>query len=275
MALILELASDFWGIARTEFANTVCELLEWKRPNGKLKTVECFQFLDALEEKGILKLAPKRQATRGRDKPVARTKLSVAEEPILGTPAAIGGVVFERVVTSQQRQTFKELIDRYHYLGYKTPFGAHSRYMIRSGSEGRLLGCLQFSRPAWKVQVRDECIGCNANQRESCLQKIVQNSRFLILPWVEVKNLASHILGRVSRLLPADWKMLYGYRPLLLETFVEERFSGTSYRAANWVELGETKGRGRMDRYNRAAEPTKVVWVYPLHRQAKSLLLGH
>lgn len=272
LALVLELAGDFLGIARSELANTICELLDWKRPNGKLKTIECIQFLEGLESRGLLKLAPKRHGRIGGDKPIARTDIGEAKQPITGTPRLFGGAVLERVDSREQQKIFKELVDRYHYLGYKTPYGARLRYLIRCGKEHRLLGCLQFSSPAWKVKSRDDWIGWSAAQRKSRLQLIVQNSRLLILPWVTVKNLASHVLGLASRQLPGDWQELYGYRPVLLETFVEQRFQGTSYRAANWLALGETQGRGRMDRHHRHEKTVKTVWIYPLHRQAKRLL---
>ena len=276
LKLILELAKEFWGIARSELAGTVCELLEWTRPNGKLKTIECIQFLEDLEAKGILTLPRKRKTgNRGKDKAISRTVAGEASEVISGSPGKLGGAVIERVVSREQLRVFKELVDRYHYLGHKTPFGAQLRYLVKCGAEGRLLGCLQYSSPAWKIKARDQWIEWDARQREKQLQKIIQNSRFLILPWVEVKGLASHILGRVNRRLADDWQALYGYRPLLLETFVEARFSGTSYRAANWIELGETTGRGRMDRdHDRHGEPPKTIWVYPLCKNARRQLRG-
>jgi hypothetical protein len=270
--LILELTREFWGIARSELANTICELLDWKRPNGKLKSIECIQFLEDLEEKGILSLPRKRPCIRGKDKPITQTRAKQGQQPIKGTLGEIGGVGIERVVSPGDQQTFKELVDRYHYLGYKTPFGARLRYLVKDGNRDRLLGCLQYSSPAWKVAVRDDWIGWNAVQREARLQLIVQNSRFLILPWVEVKNLASHLLGRLSHRVALDWQDLYGYQPVLLETFVDERFPGTSYQAANWQKLGQTQGRGRMDREHRRQLPAKTVWVYPLHRRARVLL---
>lgn len=273
LKLIQELAAEFWGIARSELAATICELLEWYRPNGKLKTAECTKFLESLESKGLLALPYKRGVARGKDKQIQRTTTGEEKEPITGTPGKIGGVTLVRVVNQKQQEIFKEIVDRYHYLGYKRPFGARLRYLVKCGGEGRLLGCLQYSSPAWKVAARDQWIGWDAKTREAGLQNIVQNSRFLILPWVRVKGLASHILGRVNRRLADDWWELYGKQPLLLETFVEARFQGTSYRAANWLKLGETQGRGRMDRYGRYGRPKKTVWVYPLHKHATRLLV--
>ena len=272
LQLIKELAEDFWGISQTELANTVCELLEWKRPNGKLKTVECRQFLQDLGERGLIGMPRKRSQGKLKNAPVERTDKGIAGEEIIGRVRDLGGVVVERVEGARQLGEWKELVDRYHYLGYRQPFGAHLRYLVRCAGQGRVVGCLQYSSPAWKVKARDQWIGWKAEQREAKLQRILQNSRFLILPWVKVHGLASHILGRSARCLVGDWEELYGYRPCLLETFVEARFKGTSYRAANWIELGRTQGRGRMDSAHRHAEPIKTVWVYPLHRSARKWL---
>jgi len=270
--LIKDLAEDFWGISRTELANTVCELLSWERSNGKSKTVECIQFLDELEKLEIIGLPKKRSAGRQASKGIARTKQGESRELIIGSPGHLKGLVFEPVTTNEQRRLFKELVDRYHYLGYKQPFGAHLRYLVRCRKEGRLLACLQYSSPAWKVKARDQWIGWDNKLREKNLQQIIQNSRFLILPWVNMKGLASHILGQVNKHIGDDWVSLYRHRPLLLETFVDQKFRGTSYLAANWIKLGETRGRGRMDRKHRHTEPIKTVWVYPLHRRARELL---
>jgi hypothetical protein len=170
---------------------------------------------------------------------------------------------------------FKQYIDRYHYIGYRIPFGAHLRYLVESQQlPGRYLACLQFSSPAWTMAPRDAWIGWSAEQRKRNLQFIVNQSRFLILPWVKVKGLASKILSLAARRLPHDWHSVYGYRPLLLETLVDRsRFSGTCYRAGNWIHLGATQGRGRMDRDHAAQDQAiKDIFVYPLCRHAREQL---
>jgi len=169
---------------------------------------------------------------------------------------------------------FREWIERYHYLGYHVPFGAHLRYLVRSeGCLDRVLACLLWSSPAWKMAERDRWVGWSAEERARNLQFIVNNSRFLILPWVRVKGLASKILSCCARQLPRDWEKLYGYRPLLLETLVDaERFRGTCYQAANWIALGRTQGRGRMDRYHQAQGTPKLLYVYPLCRHVQKRL---
>jgi len=163
-------------------------------------------------------------------------------------------------------------LERYHYLGCRVPFGANLRYWVRS--RGRELGCLLWTSPAWKMQARDAWIGWSDEGRQRNLQWIVNHGRFLILPWVHVKGLASKILALSARQLPHDWQTRYGHRPLLLETLVDAaRFRGTCYRAANWIYVGQTTGRGRMDREHKAhGQVIKDIYVYPLVRDARQRL---
>lgn len=145
------------------------------------------------------------------------------------------------------------------------------RYFVRAG--GRLVALLSFAAAAWKTQPRDHYIGWTPSQRQAHLHRVVNNARFLILPWIECKNLASSILARAAREIAADWQFQYGYRPLLLETFVEQsRFRGTAYQAANWLCLGQTTGRGKLDVHHQALLPIKTVWVYPLDRNFRRVL---
>jgi hypothetical protein len=180
-----------------------------------------------------------------------------------------------RVITKEQRDQWYELVDRYHYLGYQVPFGAQVRYFIES-QDGKRLGCLQFSSPAWKMAPRDRWIGWNQEQRAGNLQKIINNSRFLILPWVPVKNLASTILARACRMVPRDWEQQYGVRPVLVETLVDtSRYRGTCYQAANWIHLGTTSGRGRQDRdHVREGKAPKAIYVVPLTSRFREALLA-
>ena len=160
---------------------------------------------------------------------------------------------------------WREYVDRYHYLRYTPLAGAQMRYVVRS--EPHTLAVLGFGASAWKVAPRDQFIGWSAAQREARLPLVVNNARFLILPWVQVRNLASWVLAHTCRRLPHDWQTRYGYRPLLLETFVQcDRFLGTSYRAANWFHVGQTQGRGKLDVHTRRALPKKNIWLHPLRR---------
>lgn len=171
-----------------------------------------------------------------------------------------------------ESRRWREHVERYHYLGCRVPFGAHLRYWVRHGE--RDLACLLWTSPAWKMQARDAWIGWIDEQRRRNLQAIVNNGRFLILPWVNVKGLASKILALSARQMPREWETRYGCRPLLLETLVDAaRFRGTCYRAANWIHVGQTAGRGRMDQEHKAhGQAVKDIYVYPLVRDARRRL---
>jgi len=265
LALITEMVTDF-GLPRSEIAKTVCELLEWRRPNGKLKGVECLAYLEKLEALGCFVLPAQKNRNAAGKRTAKRTKRGEQAREITGSLKALSPVSLVRVETTRQRDLWNELIDRYHYLGYRVPFGASLRYLVES-AESEVLGCLQWSSPSRHVAVRDTWIGWDAATCRANRQRIVQNSRFLILPNVRVKGLASHVLAKAARQVVADWEAAYAVRPVLLETFVDvSRFAGTCYRAANWQCLGETTGRGRMDRHHRVEEQVKSVWVYPLSR---------
>ena len=275
---IKEIVSTCNRISRTELANTVCELFNWKRPTGRLKTVECRQFLEHLATKGLLDL-PDRKAGRSKGVKVTikRTDKAQATRIVTGKVNDFCPLRLRKVTTEAQRDLWYEHIDRYHYLGYQLPFGAQLRYFIESGNrENLVLGCLQFSSPAWKMAPRDRWIGWSDEQRQRNLQKVINNSRFLILPWVKVKNLASSVLALAVRTVPDDWQICYGYRPVVMETLVDKgRFAGTCYRAANWIYVGTTTGRGRMDRnHARHGQNPKDIYVYPLTSRLKQELAG-
>jgi hypothetical protein len=278
LGLIQTLIQECAGLPRTELASTLCELLDWRRPTGKLKNHEGRLLLEHLAAKGLLALPPLREALAHRG---PRTPPRSAQ----GTPApAVGGalrallpLVLEVVPPGRHglSRLWRELIGRYHYLGDRVPVGATLRYIVRTARQPeQVLACLGWTSAAWRIAVRDRWIGWSDTQRRQALPYVVTNSRFLILPWVHVPTLASHLLGRCARQLPGDWAARYGVRPLLLETLVDPaRFRGTCYRAANWLALGETVGRGRMDRANvRTGHAPKTVYVYPLGRDVQQRL---
>ena len=274
---IVEIVDTFSKLSRGELANTICELFSWKRPTGKLKTVECRQFLERLDARGIIRLPSSRKHNRAPTKAaVPRTTQADTQSPISVKLSELSPISLSKVKTKEQRQLWYEYIDRYHYLGYQLPFGAQLRYFIKSGaSQTLVLGCLQFSSPAWKMAPRDRWIGWNDEQRQRNLQKVISNSRFLIFPWVQVQNLASSVLGLAVKTVPDDWQNCYGYRPVLMETLVaQKRFKGTCYKAANWLHVGSTTGRGRMDRENkRQGLAVKEIYVYPLSKRFGQELL--
>jgi hypothetical protein len=271
---IKEIVATCKGLSRTELANTVCELFGWKRPTGKLKSVECRQFLERLATQGLLVLPPRQSGRpKGSGTKVKRTSQAEKAETITGTVRDLAPLVLSRVSNKAQRDLWYEYVDRYHYLGYQLPFGAQLRYFVKS-RQGTLLGCLQFSSSAWKMAARERFIGWSDQQRKRNLQKVVNNSRFLIFPWVKVKNLASSILAMALRSLPDDWQAAYGYRPVLIETLVDKsRFTGTCYKAANWIHVGVTTGRGRMDReHARHGKRPKDIYVYPISTRFREQL---
>jgi len=277
LAEIAEIIGAFPKLSRTELANTICEVFSWKRPTGKLKSVECRQFLESLAAKGIIELPESRTqyANRGASK-VQRTAKAEVRASISVKLKDLSPITLSRVESQEERALWYDYVERYHYLGYQLPFGAQLRYFIRSDATDDILGCFQFSSPGWKMAPRDRWIGWSDEQRKVNLQRVVNNSRFLILPWVAVKNLASLALGLAVKSVPDDWQRCYGYRPVLMETLVDrKRFKGTCYRAANWIQIGETTGRGRMDRGNKQqGAAVKEIYVYPLSPQFRQELAG-
>lgn len=272
--IIREVVGSCGGLSQQELANTICELLEWRRPSGKLKTWEAKELLQRLEQEQGIGL-PELRRTKPKGCGTSIPKQRLKQEPLVGSLAEVAPVRLRRVESELDQQSYRQLLGHYHYLGYRMAFGAQLRYLIEvSRPETRVVGCLQLSSGAWKIGVRDDWIGWPEATRRRQLQKIVNQSRFLILPWVRVGNLASHVLAKMVREFPPVWEQCYGIRPLLLETLVDgQRFPGTCYRAANWIYLGQTQGRGRQDRHHRrhGACP-KQVFVYPLKPQARMLL---
>ena len=278
IAVIGEVAASCGGLSRKELANTISELMGWRRANGSLKEPECLQLLERLEEHGVLALPAKRRTRpAGSVTSIPHTAAGQTGAPLSGPLEAFAPVSVERITSAEARRQFRELLDRHHPLGYKVPFGAHLEYLVRIQRPApAVAGCLQFSSAAWRIQARDRWIGWDDAIRVRHLQQVVNNSRFLLLPWVRIKNLASATLALALRCLPADWRAQYGVTPLLLETFVDAaRYSGGCYRAANWVEIGQTSGRGRGDREHRlhGAQP-KRVFVYRLRPDAQQRLRG-
>lgn len=270
VSLIQEVVNTCGGISRRELAHTVCELLEWKRPGGGLKARECQDLLELLESKGILKLPEKkRSGWNGSQKTIPDVPCKEPYSNLTGSVEDFLPLDVQRVQTREQRDLFRDLMGRYHYLGYAMPFGARLQYLVYVNRPRReVVGCVQYSSPAWRMKARDKWIGWDDSRRETALQHVVNNSRFLVL--ARIRNLASTMLSCTLRRLRFDWQRQYGLEPLLVETLVDrKRFHGGCYRAANWQEVGETSGRGRMDRANkRHGAEVKTILVYPLVKNA-------
>jgi hypothetical protein len=275
LELIGEITRDYAGLAITEMARTICELLDWKRANGRLKDQECRQLLEHLRDQGWLQLPPVRNSGPRGPRQIQLSEASAPQARVEGSAGEFEPLELRVVESRAESRLWTELIERHHYLTYRVPVGANLRYLVRAERRDRsVLACLLWSSPAWKMAARDQWIGWNAEQRAHNLQWIVNNGRFLVLPWVRVQGLASKILAQSARQLPTDWEHHYGYRPLLLETLVNaQRFRGTCYRAANWIWVGQTQGRGRMDREHQAhGLAPKDIYLYPLCRNVQQRL---
>ena len=257
---------------RALLSRLVCEQLDWRRGDGRLKDMSCRVAMLRMQDDGLLQLPPPRNGNNN-GKPYLRRTLQAEPAPPLqaASPRRLGDLRLQLVTERHDSHLHNEFIERYHYLGYQPLPGAQLRYFARA--EGRIVGLLGFGAAAWKTAPRDDFIGWSPQQREARLHLVLNNARFLILPWVHCKNLASCILGMATRGLARDWHLHYGYSPVLLETFVESpRFRGTCYRAANWTLLGETTGRGKLDVHHEASVPKKAVWVYPLRQDFRKTL---
>lgn len=275
VSLIEEVVETCGGISRQELAQTVCELLEWKRPGGGLKARECRDFLERLEGLGVLKLPGKKSCgSSSPRKQVAPAEDGPCKIELTGSVEDFAPVDVQLVKSREQRLLFRDLLSHYHYLGYAMPYGARMQYLVWvSRPRQEVVGCVQFSSPAWRMKVRDEWIGWDDGTRAKRLQHIVNNSRFLLVG--KIRNLASMAMAQVFKRLRDDWEGQYGVDPWLVETLVDgERFYGGCYRAGNWTVLGETSGRGRMDReHKRHGALVKTVMVYPLVKSARRKLV--
>lgn len=270
---IEETVRVFYRLNFTELVRTLCEHLEWVTPAGRYKVDSCAKALRKLEAQGLVKLPAKRGSAKGKEKTAISSRTD-GEEELVGTVKDFAPIEVEPVTGKELMELWNEYIERYHALGYKRPFGAHQRYFIE-GRAGRRLGCLLFASSAWALSVRDEWIGWSERDRAQRLNWVVANTRFMIFPWVRVKNLASTALSLVVKRIRQDWQDRYGYAPVLLETFVEPaHHRGTCYQAANWIQLGMTAGRGRMDRHTRYLSTPKLIYVYPLVQDFRSHLCG-
>jgi len=277
LARVQETVQSFSNLSRTELAFTICEHLDWKTPSGSLKVQSASTLLEALEEHGVITL-PAKPVRKPRVQRTPRFDEHPVCPPVEGSLASVGTISLRSVMTQGDRERWKAYLETYHYLGYKHPFGASLGYFIVSESRQQELGCFVFAACAsWALAPRDQWIGWDKKHREKLLSLIVRNTRFLIFPWVKVPHLASHALALATKRIADDWLHVHGYRPVLVETFVDpSRFSGTCYQAANWEYLGKTQGRGRDDPRKEYPETQKDIYVYPLRADWQDCLTqGH
>jgi len=266
LTLIRTLIAEDPRRTRAELSRLACQAMHWFKPDGGLKDMSCRVAMLRMQEDGLIQLPPPT-----RQRPETRIRISVETDPqtpIQAPVHALPGLQLRLVGTRADSCLWNEFIHRYHYLGFKTLPGAQLRYWVMAGN--CLVALLGFGAAAWQCAPRDHFIGWTHEQRQQNLHLIINNARFLILPWVRSENLASKILGLTARQLPQDWQYRYGIRPLLLETFVEkDRFTGACYRAANWLHVGQTQGRGKLGPSGKQSVPIKDVWLYPLGKGFK------
>jgi len=265
---IRELIHSLSGASRQQIIRQCCEHLGWSDYQGQAKVTAARSVLLSFHERGWIELP----AARAVKRTSPSSSLPSGYEPIqIQLPLhQLQGITLRTVTTKSERHLWRGMMEHYHYLGGPRLFGAQLRYLVES--EQGVLGAMSFSAAAGRLRERDHWIGWSGEQRRIHRHLLLNNSRFLILPGVQVPNLASHLLAKAARQLPADFEQRYGYRPLLLESFVEQgRYQGTCYRAANWIKVGQTSGRGRSDRRTAAQQsseaqplPIKSIWLYPL-----------
>lgn len=254
---------------RTMISKHVCRLWGWQSPNGQLKDISCRDMLRELDRKGLITLPAPLMTSRASGRSDKVKHLEHDTTSVHVNLSQLRPLHISVVNTTNELVLFKSLIDQYHYLRYDRAIGENMKYLIYS-KDRNPLSCMLFSSAAWSCKGRDELIGWDKSDRKKNLSLITNNSRYLIAPWIEVKNLASHILSLIARRISDDWQNKYGHPVYCLETFVEiDRFRGTCYRAANWVYAGCTTGRGRDGGHHNAILPLKDIYLYPLVSEYK------
>jgi len=273
---IRRLVAEHPAANRRRLSEKLCGAWQWKQANGALRDMVCRGLLLMLHRAGQIELPgirfrPPNPLAR-RERPQA---MLIDTTPLNGALSDIRPVSLEQVRKTADEPLFNSLMEQHHYLGYEQPVGEHLKYLAWAQHEGqsRPVACVAWSSAPRHLGSRDRYIGWSAEARRRNIRFIAYNTRFLILPWVTVPHLASHLLGRMARLLSQDWERVYGHPIYFLETFVDpERFRGTCYHAANWVLLGHTTGRGKDDHTNRPNRSIKEVLGLPLHRRFRQLL---
>lgn len=258
--------------SRRRLSTRLCEAWDWRQSNGALRDMVCRGLLLMLERAGQITLPP---VTYKRHNPLAQRSrpapVLLDQTPIEVRLKDLGAIELEQTRRTADEPLFNSLMEEHHYLGYEQPVGEHLKYLV--WAQGRPIACLAWSSAPRHLGSRDRYIGWSAEARRRNIRFLAYNTRFLILPWVRVDHLASHILGRMAAQISADWQQMYGHPIYFLETFVDpERFRGTCYRAANWVVMGKTTGRGKQSNSYVPNRSIKEILGYPLTRRFRELL---
>lgn len=256
---------------RSRLSQEICHLWNWKNAQGQIKDMSCRNLLLKLEQRNLVVLPVRRQEPRGR---LPKKYQPHSKEPIVCDFRDLQPIKIINVkIATAEQKTFSFLLDEYHYLGYKASVGENIKYLVFDRQD-RMLACVLFGSAAWRTAVRDVFIGWSHDARQKNVNLITNNTRFLILPWVRVPHLASHVLSLISRRIVNDWIEKYNHPVWALETFVDTtRFKGTCYKAANWIYLGKTQGRTRNDRYHKIQASIKDVYLYPLKSDFRKALV--
>jgi len=257
------------GFNRMRLSKEVCQMFQWLKPDGNLKDMSCRVAMLRMQKDGAIVLPPPSHA-KGTVKKIEFTSATDPQSPVV-CPVNELPPLYLQMISKSTSALWNEYIERYHYLGFTPLPGAQLRYFIIAGKQ--IVALMGFGAAAWQTAPRDQFIEWSHDQRKRNLPLVTNNARFLILPWIQSKNLASKILSLTARQLPNDWKEKYNIRPVLMESFVQkDRFAGTCYKAANWFKLGQTKGRGKLGPPGKISVPIKDIWVYPLDKNFRSIL---
>lgn len=273
LADIQETVELFWRLSRSELAMTICEHLEWYTAAGGYKVDACINLLEILEKKGLVRIPEKRSnfTKKRKPKPISISNRIEPQSDIVGALREVAPVELEVVAEREETELWKEYMFHYHYLEYRKPFGCHLRYFIKS--EQGILGCVLFAGAAKSMRIRDRWIGWTENQRLRNLGWVINNTRFLILPWVKIRYLASHVLGQITKCIRIDWQERWDYEPVLMETFVDpQRYEGSCYKASNWKYLGMTTGEGLPRKGKTYTTTPKMIFVKPLVKNFREVL---
>jgi len=273
VALIERLLAEHPGWGRSHLSRRLCELWEWRTPSGQLKDMACRSLLLRLERAGRIVLPARQRRSVNAFRNRTPRWVEHSTQPITGALQALLPLHIACLRPGEDDdRLFRCLLARYHYLGYRNTVGENLRYLVRS-CRGEVLGCVLFGSAAWTLAPRDAVIGWSGEARAKNLTLMTNNTRFLVVPWVQVAHLASHVLSRIARRLSADWMAKYAHPVYLVETFVESaRHRATCYRAANWRHVGQTTGRTRNDRAHACAAPVKDIYLYALSRRWRRAL---
>jgi hypothetical protein len=272
IAWIRQLLKDRPEWSRWKLSRELCEAWQWKQANGALCDMVCRGLLLMLHRAGEIELPPVKRVVRNRIAEHARPARVLVEERALQGPLGdLQPLEFVQVRRTPEEPLFNSLMEQYHYLGYERPVGEHLKYLVKAG--GQVIACLAWSSAPRHLKLRDCYLGWSEEARERNVHLLAYNTRFLILPWVQVPHLASHLLGRMAKIVPQDWQRIYAHPIYWLETFVDpSRFRGTCYRAANWQVLGTTAGRGHRALTFEHTRPVKQMLGLPLHRRFREIL---